>query len=52
VIDDLSLLLQPTTPTRLTDFGGNLLAQLVWQWRKTQRRTLLTTMFAFNFGHE
>jgi hypothetical protein len=52
VIDDLSLLLQPTTPAGLTDLRGNLLAQLIGKGRKAQPRTLFTTVFAFYFRHE
>src|SRR5690242_3726083 len=52
VIDDLCLLLQPTTPTRLTNLRGNFLSQLVGERRERECRTLLAAMCAFDsFSH-
>jgi hypothetical protein len=53
VIDDLCLLLQPTTPARLTDFCGDALAELVGEWGECEPRMLLATMSALDcFRHD
>src|SRR6185503_15454851 len=52
VIDDLGLFLQPPGPTRLADLGCDALAESVWEWCKSERRTLLAAVCAFDcFSH-
>ena len=52
VINYLTLLLQPTTPTDLANLTANSLPQLVWEWSKANRWSFLTAMYALNrFGH-
>jgi hypothetical protein len=52
VIDDLSLLLEPSGPTRLANLGGDSLPEFIRKRRETNRRPLLATVFTFNvFGH-
>src|ERR1044071_9336358 len=52
VIDDLGLLLQPSGPTRLADLGGDALAESVGERCKSERRTLLAAVCAFDcFSH-
>jgi len=52
VIDDLSLLLEPSGPARLANLGGDSLPEFIRKRRETNRRSLLATVFTFNvFGH-
>jgi hypothetical protein len=48
MIDDLRLLLEPGTPTRLADLGRDSLSQFVGKRSEPQSRSLLSTMFAFD----
>ena len=48
VIDYLCLLLQPRCPAGLTYLGSDSLPEFVGKRRETDRRSFLTTMFAFD----
>jgi len=48
VIDDLCLLLQPTSPARLADLAADSLSERVREWGIAERRPLLATVCAFD----
>ena len=48
VVDDLSLLLQPATPTGLAYLSCNSSTQLVGEWRESKCRPLLATVLTFD----